>query len=192
MDEAWALPTQDAVRIALRTQQVIAHESGVTNTIDPLGGSYFVEWLTNEMVEGAFKYFDKIEALGGVVSAIEKGFQQKEIADAAYRYQKEIDKKRRTIVGVNDYVMEGHEDIQYLKVDEAVTKRQVGRLHATKKKRDNKKVKAALDEIRRAADSDSKNLMYPILKAVQAYASVGELCDALRDIWGEYEEPPVY
>ena len=192
MDEAWALPTQDAVRIALRTQQVIAHESGVTNTIDPLGGSYFVEWLTNEMVEGAFKYFDKIDALGGVVSAIEKGFQQKEIADAAYRYQKEIDKKRRTIVGVNDYVMEGHEDIQYLKVDEAVTKRQVGRLHATKKKRDNKKVKAALDEIRRAADSDDKNLMYPILKAVQAYASIGELCDALRAVWGEYEEPPVY
>jgi methylmalonyl-CoA mutase N-terminal domain/subunit len=138
MDEAWALPTEDAVRFALRTQQIIAHESGVTNTIDPLGGSYFVEWLTNEMVEGAFKYFDKLEALGGVVSALEKGFQQREIADAAYRYQKEIDEKRRIIVGVNDFVMDKDENIKFLKVDEAVTKRQIGRLNATRKKRDNK------------------------------------------------------
>ena len=192
MDEAWALPTEDAVRFALRTQQIIAHESGVTNTIDPLGGSYFVEWLTNEMVEGAFKYFDKLEALGGVVSALEKGFQQREIADAAYRYQKEIDEKRRIIVGVNDFVMDKDENIKFLKVDDAVTKRQINRLHATRKKRDNKKVLQALEEMKKAADSEDKNLMYPILKAVQNYASIGELCDALREVWGEYEEPPLY
>jgi methylmalonyl-CoA mutase N-terminal domain/subunit len=191
-DEAWALPTEHAVRIALRTQQIIAHESGVTNTIDPLAGSYYVEWLTNEMVEGAFNYFDKIESLGGVVAGIEKGFFQKEIADAAYRYQKETDENRRIIVGVNDYCTDEPEEILFLKVEEKVARRQLKRLTSTRKKRDEKRARRALDALRRAADTEGKNMLYPIVDAVQAYATLGEMCDTLRDIWGEYEEPPVY
>jgi methylmalonyl-CoA mutase N-terminal domain/subunit len=191
-DEAWALPTEHAVRIALRTQQIIAHESGVSNTIDPLAGSYFVEWLTNEMVEGAFKYFDRIDAMGGVVAGIEKGFFQKEIADAAYRYQQEIDDKRRIIVGVNDFQTDEPEVINFLKVEDVVARRQIKRLNLTRKKRDAKKVGSALDAIRRASDREDRNLLYPIVDAVKGYATLGEICDTLRDVWGEYEEPPVY
>jgi len=190
MDEAWALPTEKAVRIALRTQQVIAHESGVVNTVDPLAGSYYVEWLTDEMEEGAFKYFDKIESMGGVVPAIEKGFFQREIAESAYRYQKEIDEMKRIIVGVNKYVME-EEPIEYLKVPDEVEVRQIERLNRVRRERDAAKVERALDHLRKAAEG-SENLMYPILECTEAYATLQEMCDVLREVFGEYTEPPVY
>jgi methylmalonyl-CoA mutase N-terminal domain/subunit len=192
MDEAWALPSEKAVRLALRTQQILAHESGVTNTIDPLGGSFFIERLTDEMEEGAYKYFDRIEKLGGVIPAIEKGFFQQEIADAAYRYQKEIESKERIIVGVNDYTMkEDAIKIPLLKVSKRVETTQLGRLKATRRNRDNKKVKALLERLRHAAEGKD-NLMPHFLHCVQAYATIGEICGVLREVWGEYEEPPVF
>jgi len=192
MDEAWALPSEKAVRLALRTQQVLAHESGVTNTIDPLGGSFFIEQLTDEMEEGAFKYFDRIEKMGGVIPAIEKGFFQQEIADAAYRYQKEIESKERVIVGVNDYVMKEDEiKIPLLKVTKRVETTQLGRLRSTRKSRDNKNVLALLKGLKHAAEGKD-NLMPHFLHCVQAYVTVGEICGVLREVWGEYEEPPVF
>ena len=192
MDEAWALPSEKAVRIALRTQQIIAHESGVTNTIDPLGGSFFIEQLTNEMEEGAFKYFDRIDRMGGVIPAIEKGFFQQEIADAAYRYQKEIESKDRVIVGVNDYKMAEDEiRIPLLKIEKRIETTQLRRLRSTRKNRDNKKVKAYLAALKQAAEGKD-NLMPHFLRCVQEYATIGEICDVLREVWGEYEEPPVF
>jgi methylmalonyl-CoA mutase N-terminal domain/subunit len=192
MDEAWALPSEKAVRIALRTQQIIAHESGVTNTIDPVGGSYFIEQLTNEMEEGAFRYFDKIDKMGGVIPAIEKGFFQQEIADAAYKYQKEIESKDRVIVGVNDYKMAEDEiKIPLLKVEKRVETTQIRRLRSTRKNRDNKKVKKLLADLKAAAGG-TDNLMPHFLHCAQAYATIGEICDVLRSVWGEYEEPPVF
>jgi len=192
MDEAWALPSEKAVRIALRTQQIIAQESGVTNTIDPVGGSFFIEQLTNEMEEGAYRYFDKIDKLGGVIPAIEKGFFQQEIANAAYRYQKEIESKDRIIVGVNDYKMEKDEvKIPLLKVEKRVETTQIRRLGSTRKNRDNKKVKALLAGLKAAAEGQD-NLMPHFLHCAQAYATIGEICDVLRSVWGEYEEPPIF
>ena len=192
MDEAWALPSEKAVRIALRTQQILAHESGVTNTIDPLGGSFFIEHLTNEMEEGAFKYFDRIDRLGGVIPAIEKGFFQQEIADAAYRYQKEIESGERIIVGVNDYKMAEDEiRIPLLKISKRIETTQLKRLRSTRRDRDNKKVKGLLAGLKAAAEGKD-NLMPHFLHCVQAYATVGEICGVLREVWGEYEESPVF
>jgi len=192
MDEAYCLPTEDAVRVALRTQQVLAHESGVVNTIDPLAGSYFVEALTNEMEEEAYKYFDQVEAMGGVIEAIERGFFQKEIANAAYRYQREIESNKRVIVGVNDFALED-EDIRIpvLKIDPEVERKQIERLNKTRKERDNKKVQEALDNLRKASEG-TDNVMSHVVDAVKAYATVGEICDVWRDIFGEWEEPKIF
>ncbi|KXH76565.1 MAG: methylmalonyl-CoA mutase [Candidatus Thorarchaeota archaeon SMTZ-45] len=192
MDEALALPTEDAVMIALRTQQVLAHESGVPNTIDPLAGSYYVEALTNELEEEAYKYFDHVDSLGGVIPAIEKGFFQKEISDAAYRYEREIETKKRTIVGVNDFILEDEEiTIPVLKIDPEVERRQIERLNKTRKDRDNKKVQDALDGLRKASEG-TENVVPHVVNAVRAYASVGEICDIWRDVFGEWEEPKIF
>ncbi|MFQ6064894.1 MAG: methylmalonyl-CoA mutase [Candidatus Bathyarchaeia archaeon] len=187
-DEALALPCEEAVRVALRTQQIIAHESGVAETIDPLAGSYCVETLTDEMERGAMEYIEKIDSMGGVVSAIEKGFFQREIADSAYRYQREIESKKRILVGVNDYTIEEDEvPIKLLKVGPEVEEEQLRRLRRVKKERNSTEVKNVLRELHDAAERDD-NLMPPIIKAVKAYATLGEICNVLREVFGEYRE----
>ncbi|MBU1941007.1 MAG: methylmalonyl-CoA mutase family protein [Candidatus Thermoplasmatota archaeon] len=191
MDEALALPSEKAVRIALRTQQIIAEESGVTYTVDPLGGSYYVEWLTDMMEEETYRYFDRIERLGGVIPAIEKGFFQREIAESAYRYQKEIDNHERIIVGVNDYQLDETIGIPILKMDEKGEERQINRLKKLRKNRDNQKVRERLDQLRKAAEKDH-NLMPFILACVKEYATLGETCQVLRDVFGEYQELAIY
>ena len=192
MDEALCLPTEDAVRVALRTQQILAYESGAANTIDPLAGSYYVEALTNELEEEAYKYFEKVEALGGVVDAIEKGFFQREIAEASYRYQKEIESCERTIVGVNDFVLEGEKiTIPVLKIDEEVERRQIERTQRIRKERDNKKVDEALDGLRKASEGE-ENIMPHIVSAVREYATIGEIFEVWRELWGEWEEPKIF
>ncbi len=192
MDEALCLPTEDAVRVALRTQQVLAHESGAANTIDPLAGSYYVESLTNTMEEEAYHYFERVEALGGVVDAIEKGFFQREIAEASYRYQKEVESGDRIIVGVNEYILEGEDlTIPVLKIDPEVERKQVARLHKTKRERDNRKVQKALDGLRKASEG-TENVMPHIVNCVKEYASVGEIFDVWRELWGEWEEPKIF
>ena len=192
-DEALALPSEKAVRIALRTQQILAHESGVGNTIDPLAGSYFIESLTNTMEDEANKYFHRIKQLGGVIPAIEKGFFQKEIAEAAFRYQREIDKKERVIVGVNEFT-EGNEEKtpanEILKIDfDKAQKHQTDRLNKLKSSRGGA-YKKRLEELRRAA-AGKENLMPVLVKAVEAYATLQEICDVFRDVWGEYREKPM-
>jgi methylmalonyl-CoA mutase N-terminal domain/subunit len=192
MDETWALPTEKAVLIALRTQQLIAEETGVTNTIDPLGGSYFVEALTNELAKQAYEYFRKIDALGGMVRAIEHGFPQREIADAAYRYQKQVEDGRRTVVGVNKYTLEGEKlEIPLLRIDPTVEQEQHRRLEDLRKKRDNAKVKKCLADLK-AACVGKENVMYPIMAAVRAYATLGEICGTMKEVFGSYEEPPMF
>ena len=188
LDEALALPTEATATLALRTQQIIAHESGVTNTVDPLGGSYFVEKLTNDMVEGARAYFDAIDKMGGMVEAIERGFPQKEIAESAYRFQQAVERKEKVIVGVNDFV-QADAPVEILYIDERAADIQLGKLEALKKRRDGDRVERSLEALRRTARTDA-NLMPPILDAVRAYATIGEMCDALREVWGEYEEVP--
>jgi len=190
-DEALALPSEEAVRIALRTQQIIAHESGVANTIDPLCGSYYVEALTAEMEEEALRYIDRIEKMGGVISAIEKGYFQREIANSAYKYQREIDNKERIIVGANEYTSEEKERIPLLRISSDVEKTQLERLKALKNSRDSKRVQRALDQLRNPADSN-ENLMPTILEAVKAYATLGEICGVLREVYGEYQELIVF
>jgi methylmalonyl-CoA mutase N-terminal domain/subunit len=191
LDEAWALPSESAVTIALRTQQIIAHESGVTNTVDPLGGSYFVEALTNRMEQAANVYFDKIEKLGGVLPAIEQGLFQREIAESAARYQAEIEKKDRIIVGVNDYVVEEELKVPLLRVDAAGERRQIERLQRIRRERDNLKVQAKLEAIRDAAKRENVNLMPLFIDAVKEYATLGEIMGVLRQVWGEYKEPVI-
>lgn len=191
MDEALALPTEKAVTIALRTQQVIAYESGITDTIDPFAGSYFVEALTNKMEEETYRYFEKIDELGGMVAAIEKGFPQKEIIESAYSYQKAVERGERIIVGVNKYIEEEYLSIKTLKIDHEVEKRQAGRLKDVKKKRNKRVVTSALDRLRQAAEGKD-NLMPHILNAVRAYATGGEICNVLRKVFGEYRELVVY
>jgi methylmalonyl-CoA mutase N-terminal domain/subunit len=186
-DEALALPSEEAVRIALRTQQIIAHESGVANTIDPLAGSYYVENLTNEMEKRTMEYFRKLDDMGGAIPAIEKGFFQKEIADSSYEYQKEVDEKRRILVGVNDYTTEKKHPIKVLRVDPKVEEEQVASLHKLKRERDNRKVGEMLEKLHYAAEKD-ENLMPTIIDAVKAYATIGEICDVLRKIYGEFKE----
>lgn len=191
LDEALALPTEETVKIALRTQQIIAYESGVTNTIDPLAGSYFVEALTNEMEKQAFEYFHKIEELGGVISGIEKGFFQREIADSAFLYQREIDETKRIIVGVNEYVDDEKNPIPLLKIDPELERMQFDQLKSVKTARNNKKVEEILEKLKDAAKG-SENLMPLIVGAVREYATVQEICDVLRDVFGIYEESAIF
>jgi methylmalonyl-CoA mutase, N-terminal domain len=188
LDEAWALPTQEAATLALRTQQVIAHESGVINTADPLAGSYFVEKLTLDAERACYEYFDKIDALGGMVAAIEKGFPQREIHEAAYAYQRELERKEKIIVGVNDFVTEEKRPIELLVIDESVARHQRQKLADLKTRRDNARVQRTLEALGSAASTDA-NLMPYILECVRAYATLGEMCDVLRRVFGTYEEP---
>jgi methylmalonyl-CoA mutase N-terminal domain/subunit len=190
-DEALALPTEEAVRVALRTQQIIALESGATNTADPLGGSWFVEKLTDEMEEAAYRYFARIDELGGMVEAIRRNFPQREIADAAFTYQRELDERKRIIVGVNDFIQEDEEPTPILKIDVALEQKQVERLQATKAKRDGAAVEAALAELKRAAAGEG-NLMPPIIDAARALVTEGEMISALQEVFGTYTESPVF
>jgi methylmalonyl-CoA mutase, N-terminal domain len=188
LDEAWALPTQQAVTLALRTQQVIAHESGVANTADPLAGSYFVERLTLETERACYEYFSKIDALGGMVAAIERGFPQQEIHDAAYAYQQALERKEKVVVGVNDFVTEEKRPIELLVIDENVARHQRQKLAALKTRRDNSRVESTLEALASAAPT-GQNLMPYILECVRAYSTLGEMCDVLRRVFGTYEEP---
>jgi methylmalonyl-CoA mutase N-terminal domain/subunit len=188
LDEAWALPTEEAVTLALRTQQVLAHESGIVNTVDPLAGSYFVEKLTLDAERGCEEYFKKIDALGGMVAAIERGYPQQEIHDAAYAYQQAIERADKIVVGVNDYVSEEKWPIKLLQIDDNVAQHQRERLAELRKKRDRVRVSSTLESLGIAASGD-ENLMPFILECVRAYATVGEMCDVLRNIFGTYEEP---
>jgi len=190
LDETYALPSEDAVTIALRTQQIIGHESGVANSIDPLGGSYFVEKLTKEMEEEAKEYISKIDDMGGMVKAIEFGFPQKEIADSAYNYQKAVEKREKIIVGVNEFQME-YEPISVLQIDEKVAQQQLARLKEVKKSRNKSRVKQNLMDLKKAAEDD-ENLMPFILKCVKSYATLGEIIAALKEVYGEYQEPIMY
>jgi len=188
-DEALALPTDQAALIALRTQQIIAEETGVANTVDPLGGSYFVEALTKKMEDGAYEYFAKIDEMGGMVEAIEKGFPQREIQESAYQYQKAVERGDQVIVGVNKYVMEEEPmKVDILVIDESVRDRQVARLEQVRARRDRGRVARTLDQLKRAAER-GENVMPATLEAVRAYATLGEICAALRDVYGVYEEP---
>ncbi|MBX5326703.1 MAG: acyl-CoA mutase large subunit family protein [Candidatus Bathyarchaeia archaeon] len=190
-DEAYALPSAEAVRIALRTQQIVAYESGIDNTVDPVAGSYFVETLTNEIEALAMEYIEKIDNMGGATAAIEKGFMQREIVESAYTLQREIEKKERIIVGVNEFKVNEEIPIKTLRVDPIVEKKQIERLNALKNNRDNRKVKTALDQLRDAAAKE-ENLMPPILNAVKAYATLEEICNVLRETYGEYKAPSIF
>jgi methylmalonyl-CoA mutase N-terminal domain/subunit len=191
-DEALALPTEDAVRIALRTQQVIAHETGVVNTIDPLGGSYYVEHLTDELERQAYEYFDRIEQLGGVVAAIKENFFQAEIADAAFRYQREVEAEERVVVGVNRYKLEAEPEVELHRVDPALETEQIARVRDLRGRRDSAAVEAALTRLKEDAARDDRNLMAPIVDAARAYVTMGEMCDAFREVWGVWRETPVF
>jgi methylmalonyl-CoA mutase N-terminal domain/subunit len=190
-DEALALPTEEAVRIALRTQQIIAHETGVANTIDPLGGSYFVEALTSRMEEQAYDYFRKIDELGGMVAAIKQNYPQREIADASFRFQEEVDSGRRIVVGVNRYRQEDEEEIPILRIDPELERKQIGRLQAVRASRDADAVERALAALREAAAGDA-NLMDPLLDCARARCSEGEIVESLQRVFGTYTETPVF
>jgi len=191
LDEVLAIPTEEAATIALRTQQIIAEESGVANTIDPLGGSYFVEALTNQMEEEAFEIIEKIDNMGGMLSAIEKNYPQQEIADAAYRYQKQIDEKEKTVVGVNKYVTEEDIPIEILEIDEALESLQIEKIHRIKNERDNSRVEACLERVGDACSGD-RNVMEDLIDAVKAHATLQEVCDVYRKVYGEYRDPGIY
>jgi methylmalonyl-CoA mutase N-terminal domain/subunit len=191
-DEALALPTEDAVRIALRTQQVIAHETGVVNSIDPLGGSYYVEQMTNELERQAYDYFDRIEKLGGVVQAIKENFFQREIAEASFRYQAEVEASQRIVVGVNRYELDDEQQIPILKVDPALEGQQIERVQALRARRDSAAVETVLARLKEDAARDDRNLMHPIFDAARAYVTMGEMCDAFREVWGTWRETPVF
>ncbi|MGN6663011.1 MAG: acyl-CoA mutase large subunit family protein [Solirubrobacterales bacterium] len=190
-DEALALPTTDAVRVALRTQQIIATETGVANTADPLGGSWFVEKLTDEMERAAYEYFARIDELGGMVEAIRRNFPQREIADASFTYQRELNERRRIVVGVNDFVQDEEEETPILRIDPALERKQVERLAATKAARDGAAVEAALAELKRAAAGEG-NLMPPIIEAARTQATEGEMIAAMQEVFGTYTESPVF
>jgi len=191
-DEALALPTEDAVRLALRTQQVIAHETGVVNTIDPLGGSWYLEDLTNRLEAEAYDYFARIEKLGGVIAAIKDNFFQREIAEASFRYQAEVEAEQRVIVGVNRYQLEDETALEILRIDPALEQQQIERVQALRGRRDSAAAEAALTALKDAAARDDVNLMPPILDASRAYVTMGEMCDALRTVWGVWRETPVF
>ncbi|MEA2241216.1 MAG: methylmalonyl-CoA mutase, N-terminal domain, partial [Solirubrobacteraceae bacterium] len=190
-DEALALPSERAVKVAVRTQQVIAHESGVTNAVDPLGGSYLVEALTDRMEELAYEYFRRIDELGGMVEAVKRDFPQREIADAAFTLQMEIDAKQRTVVGVNDHIDAEEEPIELLHVDPALERKQIGRLQAVRSKRDGAEVERVLAELKQGARSD-RNLMPDLLECARAHASEGEIVAALQEVFGTYTDSAVY
>jgi methylmalonyl-CoA mutase N-terminal domain/subunit len=190
LDEALALPTEEAVRIAVRTQQIAALETGVTNTIDPLGGSYFVEALTDEIERQAYDYFRQIDEMGGMIRAIEAGFPMREIAEASARYQRELEEKKRYMVNVNVYEPQDEQEMEIHRVDPEISRRQLERLDDLKKGRDNALVERRLEELKEAARGD-ENTMYPILGAVRAYATVGEICDAMKEVFGSYRETPM-
>jgi methylmalonyl-CoA mutase N-terminal domain/subunit len=190
-DEAYQVPNEKAVRIALRTQQILAHESGVANTVDPLGGSYYLESLTDELEEEAYGYFDRIRELGGIIPAIRKGFLQQEIANSAYRYQREVEDHERTIVGVNDFVVDEATEVEPLRVTEASLRAQVERLRRIRRTRDRKKHERALDRLRKGCEGDDKTMPL-ILDAVRAQATLGEICDVMREVFGVWEEPLLY
>ena len=191
-DEALALPTENAVRLALRTQQVIAHETGVVNTIDPLGGSYYVEELTNRLEAEAHEYFDRIRKLGGVIPAIKENFFQREIAEASFRYQHEIEQKQRIVVGVNRYEHEDEEPLEILKIDPALEGEQIARVQALRAGRDSSAVESALTRLKEDAAHEDRNLMPQIVDASKADVTMGEMCDALREVWGVWRETPVF
>jgi methylmalonyl-CoA mutase N-terminal domain/subunit len=191
-DEALALPTEDAVRIALRTQQVIAHETGVVNSIDPLGGSYFLEDLTNRLEAEAYDYFDRIRKLGGVIPAIKENFFQREIAEASFRYQAEVEARQRIVVGVNRYTAEEDTSVEILRIDPALEQKQIERVRALRSRRDSAAVDSALTALRQGASRDGVNLMPLIVDASRAYVTMGEMCDALREVWGVWRETPVF
>jgi len=191
-DEALALPTEDAVRIALRTQQVLAHETGVVNTADPLGGSYFVEALTDELERQAYEYFDQIDRIGGVVAAIKENFFQREIAEASFRYQSEVERGERVIVGVNRYTLDDEPELEILKIDPALETKQIERVQALRSSRDSAVVESAIARLKDDAAHDGRNLMHPIMDASRAYVTMGEMCDAFREVWGVWRETPVF
>ncbi|MFL6036434.1 MAG: methylmalonyl-CoA mutase [Gaiellaceae bacterium] len=191
-DEALALPTEDAVRIALRTQQVIAHETGVVYTIDPLGGSYHVERLTNELEAQAYDYFDRIEKLGGVVESIKENFFQREIAEASFQYQSEVEAKQRIVVGVNRSELDDERPLEILRIDPALEQQQIDRVKALRARRDAAAVESALVRLKEDAGREGRNLMEPIVDASRVYATMGEMCDALREVWGIWRETPVF
>jgi len=191
LDEVLALPTEEAATIALRTQQIIAEESGVANTIDPLGGSFYVERLTRDMEEEAFEYIKKIDDMGGMVAAIERNYPQLEIADAAYKYQKQIDSKEKTVVGVNKYMTEEKLPVETLQIEAGLEEKQIQWTNQVKDTRDNKKVKNALEKLGESAQRDD-NLMHPIIDAVKEYATEQEICDVFREVFGIYRDPGVY
>ena len=190
LDEALALPTAEAATLALRTQQIIAHEAGLTNVVDPLGGSYFVETLTRDMEEEALAYFETIDRMGGMVEAIERGYPQQEIAESAYTFQQAVEKRERIIVGVNEFAAENEEPIRTLYIDQSAADTQLAKLAQLKGSRDSAAVRRSLDRLKDGAVNGA-NTMPLLLDAVRAYATIGEMCDALRDVWGEYEEIPV-
>jgi methylmalonyl-CoA mutase N-terminal domain/subunit len=190
MDETYALPTEEAVMVALRTQQIIAHESGVADTVDPLGGSYFVESLTTTMEERAQAYIQKIDDLGGMVRAVELGYPQREIAEASYYYQQQLERKEKIIVGVNEFVLPEEQRIPILRIDPEVERRQIERVRRVRTKRDNVHARRALDDLKRAADT-GENTMYKVLECVKAGGTIGEICDVFRAVYGEYREPAI-
>jgi len=190
-DEAYALPSEEAVMIALRTQQIVAYESGVADTADPLAGSYYVEYLTNKIEEAATRYIDKIDELGGAVAAIEKGYMQREIVESAYRYQMEMERNEEIVVGVNEFALEEEVPIEILRIDPLIEKTQIERLDKTKRERNNEKVKSILSRLHHVAERE-ENLMPVFLQAVREYATLGEICDVLREVFGEYKAPTIF
>ena len=191
-DEAYALPSDQAVLVALRTQQIIAYESGVADTVDPVGGSYYVEYLTNEIEEKAAKYIEQIDAMGGAVAAIEKGFMQREITESAYRHQKEVENKKRIIVGVNEFATEEETPIRILQIDPQIEKKLAQRLQQMKRQRNKAKVDEALGKLRVVAESENENLMPFVVQAVKEYATLGEICGVLREVFGEYKPSSIF
>ncbi|MBX5329001.1 MAG: methylmalonyl-CoA mutase family protein [Candidatus Bathyarchaeota archaeon] len=191
-DEAYALPSDQAVLVALRTQQIIAYESGVVDTVDPLAGSYYIEYLTNEIEEKAQKYIEQIDGMGGAVAAIEKGFMQREITESAYLYQKEVESKKRIVVGVNEFITEEEIPIKIMQIDPKIEKTLIGRLQRIKRERNNAKVSEVLSKLRKAAENEKVNLMPFVLGAVKEYATLGEICGVLREIFGEYKPSTIF
>ena len=188
LDETYALPTEESVKLALRTQQLIAHESGVDRVVDPLAGSYYVEYLTDEMEKRALHILDKIAQLGGIIRAVEEGYPQREIAESAYQFQREVETGERKIVGVNSFKSEREEPISILKIDEKVAHDQVERLQAVKRSRSQAAVQEKLRAVEAACRDERNNLMVPVLEAVKAYCTLGEVCDVFRKVWGAYRE----
>jgi len=191
-DEAYALPSEEAVTVALRTQQIIAYESGVVDSVDPLAGSYYIECLTNEIEEKSEKYIEQIDGMGGAVASIEKGFMQREITESAYRFQKEVEAKKRVVVGVNDFKSEEEAPIKLLQIDPSVEKKLVEQLKEIKRQRNQARVNETLSKLRRGADKENVNLMPLTLEAVREYATLGEICGTLRDAFGEYKPPSIF